>query len=209
MKMKAKKLGIIGKKLGMTQMYVNGVLVGVTVVDFSDMQVVGSRTKVAVDGLKRKDGQPRQADGYDAVILGYDFRGEEAKFVKEFRVPDTSIYTDNKYLETLGAVKSVDVWGEMKGRGFAGVMKRHGFHGGPASHGAKHWHRRPGSVGGHTYPAKTWKGKKMAGHYGNSTVCILSQDLVKVDAEKRLLFIRGSIPGSKNSYVMVRDSIKG
>lgn len=207
--MKAKKLGIIGKKLGMTQMYVNGSLVGVTVVDFSDMQVIGSRSKVAVEGLKRKDGQLHQADGYDAVVLGYDFEGESANFIKEFRVPDTAIYTDNKYLETLSSIKSVDVWGDMKGRGFAGVMKRHGFHGGPAAHGAKHWHRRPGSVGGHTYPAKTFKGKKMPGHYGNTTVCILSQDLVKVDTEKRLLFIKGSIPGAKNSYVMVRDSIKG
>ena len=207
--MKAKKVGIIGKKLGMTQMYVEGALVGVTVIDFSDMQVVGKRNKIQIEGEKIKCGQPKNADGYDAVVLGYDFDGDNPRYIKEFRVSDPSIYSENKYLELLGQIKKVDVWGIMKGRGFTGVMKRHGFHGGPASHGAKHWHRRPGSIGGHTFPAKTWKGKKMPGHYGNTTVCILSQILVKVDSEKRLLFIKGSIPGAKNSYVMLRDSIKG
>lgn len=207
--MKAKKVGIIGKKLGMTQLYVDGALVGVTVVDFSDMQVIGKRTKVPVEGEKTKLGQPKRADGYDAVMLGYDFDGETPRFIKEFRVNDVSVYNDNAYIQMLSEIKRVDAWGVMKGRGFTGAMKRHNFRGGPASHGAKHWHRRPGSVGGHTYPAKTFKGQRGPGHYGNETVCVLSQQIAKVDIEKKLIFVRGSIPGAKNSYVMLRDSIKG
>jgi len=192
--MKAKKVGIIGRKLGMTQMYVDGELVGVTVVDFSDMILLGTRTQ--------------DRDGYVAAILGYDFDGAEPRYIREVRLNTPAIYEDGQFLQALQEVKYVDVFGVMKGRGFAGVMKRYGFHGGPASHGAKHWHRRPGSIGGHTFPAKVWKGRKMPGHYGNTNVAVLHQQLVRVDAEKRLLFIKGAIPGARNSYVMVRDSVK-
>lgn len=194
--MKAKKIGIIGKKLGMTQVFEKDGLVGVTVVDFSSMRLLGKRTT--------------EKDGYVAAILGYDHDKEDApRFIREVRVNDASIYEEGKYLSLLENIKEVDVIGIMKGKGFQGVMRRHGFHGGPASHGAKHWHRRPGSVGGHTYPAKTWRGQKMPGHYGNARVCVLSQKLVRVDKEKGLLFIQGSIPGAKNSLVMVRDAVKG
>ncbi len=193
--MKAKKVGIIGKKLGMTQLFDNDRMVGVTVVDFSGMALLGKRTA--------------EKDGYTAAILGYDFsRDNEPRFVREVRVNDASIYEDGQYLSLFENLKHVDVIGLMKGRGFAGVMKRHGFHGGPASHGAKHWHRRPGSVGGHTFPAKTWRGQKMPGHYGNSRVCVLNQKLVRIDKEKGLLFIQGSIPGARNAYVMIRDAVK-
>jgi len=192
--MKAKKVGIIGRKLGMTQMYVDGQLVGVTVVDFSDMILVGTRTQ--------------DKDGYVAAILGYDFKGVEPRYIREVRLENPAIYEDGQFLQALQEVKYVDVFGVMKGRGFAGVMKRHGFHGGPASHGAKHWHRRPGSIGGHTFPAKVWKGKKMPGHYGNTTVAVLRQQLVRVDTEKRLVYIKGAVPGARNSYVMLRDSVK-
>lgn len=193
--MKAKKVGIIGKKLGMTQLYHNDNLVGVTVVDFSGMTKLGQRTQ--------------EKDGYTAVILGYDFGSDnEANYVREVRLDDVSIYDNNQYLDVIESTESVDVVGFMKGRGFTGVMKRHNFAGGPAAHGAKHWHRRPGSIGGHTYPAKVWKGQKMPGHYGNAKICTLSQKLIKVDREKGLLFIQGSIPGAKNSYVMIRDAVK-
>lgn len=194
--MKAKKVGIIGKKLGMTQLFDKDSMVGVTVVDFSDMAILGKRTT--------------EKDGYDAAILGYDFdQSNQPGFMKEVRVNDVSVYDGDQYLALFDTIQKVDVVGTMKGRGFSGVMRRHGFHGGPAAHGAKHWHRRPGSIGGHTYPAKVWKGKKMAGRYGGTQVCTLGQQLVKVDKEKGLLFIKGSIPGSKNSYVMIRDAIKG
>jgi len=194
--MKAKKIGIIGRKVGMTQLFTDEGLVGVTVVDFSEMDVLGKRSI--------------EKDGYTAIILGYGKKKDNSyRWIKEVRLDDISIYENGKYLELFSELKKVDVIGYMKGRGFTGAMKRWGFSGGPMSHGAKHWHRRTGSVGGHTFPAKTWKGKKGPGHYGNSRVCILGQKVVLYDKDKRLLFIKGGIPGAKNGLVMVRDAIKG
>lgn len=194
--MKANIVGIIGKKLGMTQLYGSEGVIGVTVVDFSDMALLGKRTI--------------EKDGYNAAILGYDFDDNNVpRFVREVRVKDASIYEEKRFIGHIEGIKKVDVFGIMKGRGFTGVMKRHGFHGGPMSHGAKHWHRRPGSIGGHTFPAKVFKGQKMPGHYGNARVCSLGQKVVKIDKDKGLIFIKGSIPGCRNSYVMVRDCIKG
>lgn len=201
--MKAKKIGIIGKKLGMTQLYdENGRITPVTVVDFSDMKIMGYRT---ID-----------RDGYNAVILGYDFREvlkkgekrEKARFVREIRLDDVSVFDESNFGAAWESVNKVDVTGIMKGRGFAGAMKRHNFSGGPATHGSK-THRRVGSIGQCTYPAKVFKGKKMPGHMGDTKVTTLNQKLVRFDSEKRLLFIRGAIPGSKGRYVIVRDAIKG
>lgn len=201
--MKAKNIGIIGKKLGMTQLYDSkGALCGVTVVDFSDMNVLGFRTV--------------EKDGYNAVILGYDFKTvktgdkqrEVPKFVSEIRIEDVSPYQEGRYTEILESIDKVDVSGTMKGKGFQGAMKRWHFGGGPASHGSK-THRRPGSIGQNTFPARVFKGKKMPGHMGNEKVTVLSQRLLRVDIERKLLFIEGSVPGSKQSYVTVRDAVKG
>lgn len=201
--MKAKNVGIIGKKLGMTQLYDSkGALCGVTVVDFSDMNVLGFRTV--------------EKDGYNAVILGYDFKTvktgnkqrEVPKFVSEIRIEDVSPYQEGRYIEILESIDKVDVSGTMKGKGFQGAMKRWHFGGGPASHGSK-THRRPGSIGQNTFPARVFKGKKMPGHMGNEKVTVLSQRLLRVDVERKLLFIEGSVPGSKQSYVTVRDAVKG
>jgi large subunit ribosomal protein L3 len=194
--MKAKQVGILGKKLGMTQMFWNDAMVGVTVVDFSGLEYMGSRTA--------------EKDGYNAAIVGINNKNGKSKgCIREVRLDNTIAYQDGSYIDLFDSVKKVDVVGFMKGRGFQGVMRRHGFHGGPASHGAKHWHRRPGSIGGHTFPAKTFRGQKMPGHMGNTKVCTLSQDLVKLDKENKLIFIRGSVPGAKNAYVLVRDAVKG
>lgn len=194
--MKAKKVGIIGRKVGMTQLFTDEGLVGVTVVDFLDMEIIGKRTP--------------ERDGYTAIILGYDRKKDDSfRWIREVRLDDVSIYDDEKYLDIISNLEKVDVIGYMKGRGFTGAMKRWGFSGGPSSHGAKHWHRRTGSVGGHTFPAKTWKGQKGPGHYGNSRVCVLNQKLVMFDREKKLLFIKGAVPGARNGLVMVRDAIKG
>ncbi len=200
--MKAKKLGIIGKKLGMTQLYHDGKLKAVTVIDFSDMKVLGERSP--------------EKDGYSAVILGYDFKTvkrkdktfSQAKFIREFRLDDTSVYGDDKFASTIGEVKKVDVSGIMKGRGFTSAIKRWNFHRGPQTHGSK-THRRVGSIGQCSFPARVFKGKKMPGHYGNTKVTTLSEKVLKVDTDKKLLFINGSVPGARNGYVMVRDAIKG
>ena len=190
------------QKLGMTQLYHNGEMIGVTVVDFSDMRMLGKRTATK--------------NGYDAAIVGYGFKTfkrkgseiEMPKLIHEIRLQNTGLYDDeNQFFEVLKGIKKVDVSGVMKGRGFSGAIKRWNFGGGPASHGSK-VHRRPGSIGQHTYPGKVFKGKHMPGHYGDVKITILNQILVRVDSEKKLLFIQGSIPGSNNSYVMVRDAIK-
>ncbi|MGL5254976.1 MAG: 50S ribosomal protein L3 [Brevinema sp.] len=201
--MKAKSVGIIGKKLGMTQLYDDkGALCGVTVVDYSDLEVLGFRSV--------------EKDGYSAVILGYDFKTvrkadkerQVPRFISEIRVEDVKPYQDGNFVELLSNSLKVDVSGIMKGRGFQGGMRRWGFGGGPAAHGSK-THRRPGSIGHHTFPARVFKGKKMAGHMGDERVTILSQRLLRIDTERKLLFIEGSVPGSRQSYVTVRDAIKG
>ncbi|MGL4677103.1 MAG: 50S ribosomal protein L3 [Brevinema sp.] len=201
--MKAKTVGIIGKKLGMTQLYDNkGALCGVTIVDFSDTDVLGFRTV--------------EKDGYNAVILGCGFKTvkkgkevrEKAKFISEIRVEDTTPYQGKVYEEILGSLGKVDVSSIMKGKGFQGAMKRWNFGGGPASHGSK-THRRVGSIGQCTFPARVIKGKKMPGHMGAKKVTILSQRLLRIDIDRKLLFIEGSVPGSKQSYVTVRDAVKG
>ncbi|MGL4560794.1 MAG: 50S ribosomal protein L3 [Brevinema sp.] len=201
--MKAKTVGIIGKKLGMTQLYDDkGALCGVTVVDFSDTDVLGFRTV--------------EKDGYNAVILGCGFRMvrkgkekvEKPKFISEIRVENTIPYQDKSYEEILSSLGRVDVSGIMKGKGFQGAMKRWNFGGGPASHGSK-THRRVGSIGQCTFPARVIKGKKMPGHMGAEKVTVLSQRLLRVDADRKLLFIEGSVPGSKQSFVTVRDAVKG
>ncbi|MGL4388408.1 MAG: 50S ribosomal protein L3 [Brevinema sp.] len=201
--MKAKTVGIIGKKLGMTQVYDDkGALCGVTVVDFSDTRVLGFRTV--------------EKDGYNSVILGCGFRIvrkgkgkiEKPKFISEIRVENTTPYQDKSYEEILSSFGRIDVSGIMKGKGFQGGMKRWNFGGGPASHGSK-THRRVGSIGQCTFPARVIKGKKMPGHMGAEKVTVLSQRLLRVDANRKLLFIEGSVPGSKQSFVTVRDAVKG
>lgn len=200
--MKAKMIGIIGKKLGMTQLYDDGRFTGVSVVDFSGMRVVGYRTV--------------EKDGYSAVILGYDFKEKtrkEAKvevprMLREIRLDNVSVYEGDQWLSTLSAVKTVDVSGVSKGKGFAGTMKKYHFGGGPSTHGSKR-HRRPGSIGQHTWPSHVYRGKKMPGQMGNENSTVLSQKVVRIDPEKKLLFLRGSIPGANNGYVLIRDAIKG
>ncbi len=200
--MKAKTIGIIGKKLGMTQMYDDGRFTGVTVIDFSGMRVEGYRTV--------------ERDGYSAVILGYDYKEKAGKegtlevpgALREVRLDNVASYEGGNWMDTLGTVKTVDVTGISKGKGFAGTMKMYHFGGGPASHGSKR-HRRPGSIGQHTWPSHVYRGKKMPGHMGDAQRTVLGQKVVRLDAEKKLLFVRGSIPGANNSLVLVRDAIKG
>jgi large subunit ribosomal protein L3 len=211
---------LLGKKVGMTQMYdETGKLLPVTVIQAGPCTVIQIKT---VD-----------TDGYNAIQLGYDdvrqsrrknpqighvrkAKSAPKKFVKEMRLPNdaelaykvgdsltVSLFAENKY---------VDVVGTSKGKGFAGVMKRHGFHGFPASHGTERKHRAPGSISsfasdaGHGGSPK--KGKKMAGHMGNRRVTTNNHSLVAIDEEKDLLVIKGSVPGPPGGYVVVRSAKK-
>lgn len=209
------RVGLIAEKIGMTQFFNdNGVLVPVTVLKTEPCTVVALRTE--------------EKDGYNAVQLGTkkEEKGkhinkaqlgsfkkigtENFRILKEFRVDDPTKYKIGDILTAthFQAGDDVDVTGFTKGKGFAGAMKRHGFGGLRATHGVSLTHRSIGSVGNRTLPGRIFKGKRMAGHMGNSRVTILNLKVYGTDENKGLIFVIGAIPGSKNSIVYLRDAIK-
>ncbi|QBJ95552.1 50S ribosomal protein L3 [Rhodococcus sp. ABRD24] len=207
--------GILGTKLGMTQVFdENNRVVPVTVVKAGPNVVTQIRTE--------------ERDGYSAVQLAFgaiDPRkvnkptsGQFAKagvtprrHVVEFRVADTSEYEVGQELtaEVFEDGAYVDVTGTSKGKGFAGTMKRHGFAGQGASHGTQAVHRRPGSIGGCATPGRVFKGMRMSGRMGNDRITTQNLSVHKVDAENGLLLIKGAIPGRKGGLVIVKSAVKG
>jgi large subunit ribosomal protein L3 len=208
-------IGIIGKKLGMTQMFdENGARIPVTVIEAGPCPVLQ---------VKTADGR----DGYNAVQLGFGKKSprkvtqpmaghfalteaEPCRILGEFRYEDTPDLNagDQVTVDRFGEVKKVDVQGLTKGRGYAGWMKRWNFAGQRMSHGNSISHRRPGSQGRTYSTAKgVPKGKKQAGHYGNEKVTIRGLKLIKVDAEKNLLVIKGAVPGPNGGFLRIRRSI--
>ena len=204
--------GILGKKLGMTQVYSDeGRVIPVTVVQAGPCLVVQRRTE--------------GRDGYEAVQLGLvedrtprkvsqPMRGhfEQAKVAPMRRLEEFAVRDDNEW-ETGDQVKAsifnendyVDVIGTSKGKGFQGVMKRHGFGGGRATHGSM-FHRAPGSVGQASDPSRVFPGMKMPGRMGGKSVTVKNLKVVKVDEEKNLLYLRGSVPGPRNGYLAIRHA---
>ena len=207
--------GLLGTKLGMTQVWdENNKLIPVTVVQ-ADSNVITQ--------LRNAD-----TDGYVAVQIGYgqiDPRKvtkplaghfEKAgvtprRHVVELRTADAAEYELGQELsvELFEAGQKIDVIGTTKGKGFAGVMKRHGFHGVGASHGAHKNHRKPGSIGGASTPSRVFKGMKMAGRMGAVRHTTLNLTVHAVDAEKNLLLIKGAVPGARGRVVLVRTAVKG
>ncbi|MDQ0709673.1 MULTISPECIES: 50S ribosomal protein L3 [Arthrobacter] len=207
--------GLLGTKLGMTQVWdENNKLIPVTVVQ-ADSNVVTQ--------LRNAD-----TDGYTAVQIGFgqidprkvtkplaghfDKAGvTPRRHVVELRTADAESYELGQQLsvELFEAGQKIDVVGTTKGKGFAGVMKRHGFHGVGASHGAHKNHRKPGSIGGASTPSRVFKGLKMAGRMGNVRHTTLNLTVHGVDAEKSLLLIKGAVPGARGSVVLVRTAVKG
>ncbi|MCK0519760.1 MULTISPECIES: 50S ribosomal protein L3 [Actinomycetes] len=207
--------GILGTKLGMTQVFdEDNRVIPVTVVKAGPNVVTQIRTE--------------ETDGYTAVQLAYGaidprkvtkpVAGQFAKagvtprrHLTEIRVHDVSDYTVGQELtaEIFADGALVDVTGTSKGKGFAGVMKRHGFKGLGASHGVHRVHRAPGSIGGCATPGRVFKGMRMAGRMGNDKVTTQNLKVHKVDAESGLLLIKGAIPGRKGAVVIVRDAMKG
>ena len=207
-------LGLIGKKIGMTrEFFDSGVSIPVTVLKIEKGRVIDIYTK--------------EKNGYSAVKLGFinlksskltnQMKGffakkntEPKKIIKEFRLEKTDDYkTGNEIgLETLKDVKFVDVRSQTIGKGFAGVMKRYNFAGLRASHGVSVSHRSHGSTGQNQDPGKVFKGKKMAGHMGAKNRTMLNLEIIKSDLENSLLYLKGSIPGSRNSVVLLRKSVK-
>ena len=208
------EIALIGKKIGMTrEFYKTGQLVPVTV-----LKVEKARVIQVIEEDKR---------GYKAVQLGYGkiknskltkaMKGfyakkntEAKKKLKEFRVKDTETYKEgNEFgLEIFKDTKFVDTRSKTIGKGFAGAMKRWNFGGLRASHGVSVSHRAHGSTGNSQDPGKVFKGKKMAGHMGDRLRTMLNIEVIKTDLENELLYLKGSIPGSKNTEVVVRQSVK-
>jgi large subunit ribosomal protein L3 len=208
------EIALFGKKIGMTrEFYKTGQLVPVTV-----LKVEKARVIQIIDEEKR---------GYKAVQLGYGkiknskltkaMKGffakkntEAKKKLKEFRIKDTEIYKEgNEFgLEIFKDIKFVDTRSKTIGKGFAGAMKRHNFGGLRATHGVSVSHRSHGSTGQRQDPGKVFKGKKMAGHMGDKLRTMQNIEIVKTDLENELLYLKGSIPGSKNSEILIKKSIK-
>ena len=204
-------LGLIGKKIGMTQVFdETGAVFPVTIIRIEDNVVVGERTP--------------DKNGYSACVIGSCDR-KKSRITKPYAGQFKEGITPKKYLmefrdfdkqpeigETLGVelfngTDFVDVIGTSKGKGFQGVMKRHGFHGGRKTHGSK-FHREPGSTGNSATPSKTFKGRKMPGHMGNERVTVQNLRVVKVDVEKKVLLVNGSVPGPRGGVVVVRQAVK-
>jgi large subunit ribosomal protein L3 len=209
-----KEIALIGKKLGMTrEFYKTGQVVPVTVLKMEKARVIQ-----IIDTEKR---------GYKAVQLGYgkiksskltkSMKGffakkntEAKKRLKEFRVENLENYKEgNEFgLEIFKDIKFVDTKSKSIGKGFAGAMKRHNFGGLRATHGVSISHRSHGSTGQRQDPGKVFKGKKMAGHMGDKLRTMQNIEIIKTDLENELLYLKGSIPGSKNSEVLVKSSVK-
>jgi large subunit ribosomal protein L3 len=202
--------GIIGKKLGMTQIFDEaGAVVPVTVIEAGPCPVVQVRsaakdghTAVQLGFGRQKDKRASKAEKGHALKAGLD---AAPAVLKEFRfdadAPEVGATVTVDGFEKGGRVK---VTGVSKGKGFAGVMKRHGFAGGRASHGATRIHRAPGSIGAGTNPSRVIKGKRMPGHMGDEQQTVKNLLVAKVDAERNLLYVRGAVPGPVNGVVYIQ-----
>ncbi|OJV62632.1 MAG: 50S ribosomal protein L3 [Clostridiales bacterium 38-18] len=206
-------VGIIGKKIGMTQVFnEDGIVTAVTVVEVQPMVVSQIKT-VATDGYNAI--QVATGDVKDKHVnkpmkghfnkAGIPFK----KLLKEFRVENTAEFTIG---QTIGAdifengVK-IDVVGTSKGKGTTGPIRRHNQSRGPETHGSK-YHRGGGSIGAASYPARVFKGMPMAGRMGNEQVTVQNLEVVKVDAERNLMLIKGAVPGPKNGRIVIKKAIK-
>ena len=207
------KKAIIGKKIGMTQIFdETGKVIPVTVIEAGPCVVAQVKTV--------------ETDGYDAIQLGYGdvkenkvnkpVKGHFAKgsvalkkHLREFRVDSIESYKvgDEVKADTFVAGDKIDVQGTSKGKGFQGVIKRHGQHRGPMGHGSM-YHRRPGSMGSTSTPGRVFKGKKLPGHMGVQTITIQNLDVVRVDMDKNVILVKGSVPGVKGAILKIKTSVK-
>ena len=207
------KKALIGKKVGMTQIFdENGVVIPVTVIEAGPCVVAQVKTL--------------ENDGYEAVQLGFGdvkekhlnkpVKGHFAKanvtakkHLREFRLDSIEGIKvgDELKADVFAAGEKIDVQGTSKGKGFQGVIKRHGQHRGPMGHGSM-YHRRPGSMGPTSTPGRVFKGKKLPGHMGRVTVTVQNLDVVKVDMDKNVLLIKGSVPGAKGAILKIKSAVR-
>lgn len=204
--------GILGKKLGMTQIFTEeGIVVPVTVVEAGPNVVTQVKTV--------------EKDGYNAIQVGFEDAKEKSlnkpqkghlaaanvlkKHLKEFRVDAVEEFTVGQEIKAdlFAAGEKIDVTGTSKGKGFQGPIKRHGQSRGPESHGSR-YHRRPGSMGACSFPGRVFKNKKLAGHMGSVKVTVQNLEVVRVDADKNLILVKGAIPGPKGSMLTIKEAVK-
>ena len=207
------KKGLIGKKLGMTQIFdEKGNVIPVTVIEAGPCVVAQVKTI--------------ETDGYNSIQLGYGevkakhinkpeaghfakSKLENKKHLREFRLEDISNFKvgDEVKADIFATGEKVDIQGTSKGKGFQGVIKRHGQHRGPMGHGSM-YHRRPGSMGPCATPGRVFKGKKLPGHMGSVTVTIQNLDVVAVDMDKNVILVKGSVPGAKGAILKIKSAVK-
>ncbi len=210
-----RKIGLLGKKIGMTQVFAeDGESIPVTVIQTGPCHVIGTRTQ--------------ERDGYTAIVLGFDEKpirlankaelgavkaigGKPSRFIREIRVSAEEVakYTAGQMLGpqdvfTAGAV--IDVEGSSKGKGFQGVIKRHHMNGKPRTHGVHEYFRHGGSIGCRLTPQRVHKGKRMAGQMGNEKVTVQNLQLFRILEEENCILVRGSVPGAANDYVVVTQA---
>lgn len=204
--------GLLGKKVGMTQIFTEqGEVIPVTVVEAGPVVVTQIKTT--------------EKDGYTAIQVGFEDAKEKAlnkpqkghlaaantlkKHLKEFRVDSVDGYTVGQEIKAdlFAAGELIDVTGISKGKGFQGPIKRHGQSRGPETHGSR-YHRRPGSLGACSYPGRVFKNKKLAGHMGSVKVTVQNLEVVRVDADKNFILVKGAIPGAKGSVVTIKEAAK-
>jgi large subunit ribosomal protein L3 len=214
------EIGIVGKKCGMTHVFtVDGACVPVTVVEVQPNKITQIKT-AAVDGYSAIQiaADECKASHNTKPLAGHLSKAavSPSRWLLEFRLDDAFDFAKNEGLKlgaeltvkTFAEGQMVDVRGLSKGKGYAGVMKRWNFQGQPASHGNSLSHRAPGSIGMRQTPRKVYKNKKMAGRMGNESCVIQNQQIVKIDAERNLLFIQGGIPGAPGGKVVVLPAVK-
>ena len=207
------KKGIIGRKIGMTQIFdEKGNVIPVTVIEAGPCVVAQVKTV--------------ETDGYNAVQLGFgDVKDKHInkpemghfakaklankKHLREFRLDDVENYKvgDEVKADVFVSGDKIDVQGISKGKGFQGVIKRHGQHRGPMGHGSM-YHRRPGSMGSTSTPGRVFKGKKLPGHMGVQKITIQNLEIIKVDMDKNVLLVKGSVPGPKGAILKIKSSVK-
>ena len=208
-------LGLIGKKIGMTRIFTEtGQSRPVTVIEVTPNRITQVRTQQTdgYDALQVTVGERRPTRVTKAMKGHFAKAGvEPGRGVWEFRLnqPAEEAAGSELTVDLFSEGQKVDVTGQSIGKGFAGAMKRHGFRGGRASHGNSKAHRLPGSIGNAQDPGRVFKGKKMAGHMGAAQRVQQNLEVLRVDTERNLLLVEGSIPGSKGADVVVRPSIKG
>ena len=208
------KKGIIGKKIGMTQIFdANGNVIPVTVIEAGPCTVTQKKTV--------------ETDGYDAIQLGFMDVAEKKltkpeaghfakagvsckKHLKEFRLDDISGFNtgDTVTADIFAAGEKVDVTGTTRGHGYTGAVKRWNYHTLCSTHGVGPIHREVGSMGANSTPSRVFKNKKMAGQYGNEKVTVLNLEVAKIDAEKNIIAVKGAVPGNRGGIVFLRNSVK-